>query len=211
MTTKRERSGARHDRRNAWLSGSTRSRIAAAIAVLLLLSTQASAWDPTTTNFNRDALTDIAFHNPSSTWSSIPIMFATGDGRWTGANGYAPSWANQPDTIAVPGHFNHDGVYDIAFYRPGSTWSTAPVLFGNGYGGWSSTNDAAPSWAHAPGATAIRGDYNGDGAHRPGLLQPEQHLEHRAGAVQQWLRRLDQQQRIRPGLGEREGRRRRAR
>ena len=52
---------------------------------------------------------------------------------------------------------------DIAFYRPGSTWSTVPVLLSNGDGTWSSTNSAVPDWANQPGVIAVPGDYSGHG------------------------------------------------
>jgi hypothetical protein len=103
----------------------------------------------------------IAFYNPGSTWNTTPVLFANGDGTWSAANDPSPSWANQPGVVAVPGGFGNNGNTDIAFYRPGSTWNTTPVLFANGNGTWTSTNDPSPSWANQPGVKAVPGDFGG--------------------------------------------------
>jgi len=58
--------------------------------------------------------------------------------------------------------YNNDGITDIAFHRPGSTWNTVPVLFSNSDGSWTATNFPAPSWANQPGVTARPVDFNGN-------------------------------------------------
>ncbi len=136
------------------------------IQVIPLISTSAKS-------YNNDQFTDIVFHRPGSTWSTVPVLFAKGDGTWNSTNNSAPGWANQPGVIAIPGDFNTDGFTDIAFHRPGSSWSTVPVLFARGNGTWNSTNNSAPGWANQPGVIAIPGDFNTDGFtdiafHRPG-------------------------------------------
>src|SRR5215472_2754570 len=110
-----------------------------------------------------DSKADIAFVRPGSDWSSVPVLFSNGDGSWRGTNFVAPSWANQPGVVAVPGDYDGDGKTDIAFVRPGSDWSSVPVLFSNGDGSWRETNFVAPSWANQPGVVAVPGDYDGDG------------------------------------------------
>ena len=50
---------------------------------------------------------------------------------------------------------------DIAFYNPGSSWNTTPVLSANGNGSWIATNGASPSWANQPGVVAVPGYFGG--------------------------------------------------
>lgn len=124
-------------------------------------------------DYNRDGRDDIAFHRPGGGWSSVPVLFARGDGSWTSTNAAVPIWANQSSVVAVPGDYNRDGRGDVAFLRPGSDWSSVPVLFANGNGTWSSANFAVPTWANQRGVVPIPGDFNRDGRgdialHRPG-------------------------------------------
>ena len=114
-------------------------------------------------DFDDDGKTDVAFHRPGSTWGSVPMLLSNGWGSWRARNYWAPSWANQPDVVAVPGNFNSDGTTDIAFHRPGSSWSTVPVLTSNGNGSWSSFNRPAPAWANELGVKAIAGHFDYDG------------------------------------------------
>jgi serralysin len=74
--------------------------------------------------------------------------------------------------VAISGDYNDDGMSDIAFYNPGSTWATVPILFShNGDGTWNAANDwvwnatthAVPRWVNDPGVIAVPGDYNHDG------------------------------------------------
>ncbi|MCP5002561.1 MAG: S8 family serine peptidase, partial [Planctomycetes bacterium] len=49
--------------------------------------------------------TDIAFYRPGFTWTTFPVLLSKGDGSWDAKNLAAPSWANQPDVIAIPGDY----------------------------------------------------------------------------------------------------------
>jgi hypothetical protein len=158
-------------------------------AVRVLFGNADGSWDPVEAStpywanqpdvvaipghFNDDGLTDIAFHRPGSNWGSVPVLLSNGDGTWQSANYYAPSWANQPGVVAIAGHFNQDGLTDIAFHRPGGTWNTVPVLLSRGNGSWDVRNYVAPTWANQPGVVAIAGQFNRDALtdiafHRPG-------------------------------------------
>lgn len=124
-------------------------------------------------DYDGDALTDVAFHRPGSTWTSVPVLLANGDGTWNDTNMGVPPWANQPDVVAIPGDYNGDSRTDIAFYRPNGPWSTVPVLFANGDGSWSTSDSVVPGWPNQPDVVAIPGDFDGDGLadiafHRPG-------------------------------------------
>lgn len=124
-------------------------------------------------DFNGDGRTDIAIHNPGGVWSSVPVLESNGDGTWTAQETLVPSWASAEGNIALPGDFNGDGLGDVAFYNPGSSWGSVPVLMGDGDGVWLDANRAVPSWANQPGVVAQVGDFDGDGAddiafHRPG-------------------------------------------
>ncbi len=117
-------------------------------------------------DYDGDGDTDIAFHKPieGSTWATAPILFANGDGSWRSENQASPRYIHAEGVVAVSGDFNNDGFADIAFHKPieGSTWGTVPVLFSNGDGGWTSTNEPSPRYIHAEGVVAVAGDFNGD-------------------------------------------------
>jgi hypothetical protein len=124
-------------------------------------------------DYNADGRSDVAFHRPGGAWGSVPVLFGAGNGSWTSTNFVTPTWAHEPGVIALTGDYNADGRTDIAFHRPGSTWTAVPILFASGNGSWNATSQAAPSWANQPGAIALPGDYNADGRadiafHRPG-------------------------------------------
>lgn len=124
-------------------------------------------------DYNADGRADIAFHRPGGAWNSVPVLFATAAGGWSATNFVAPGWANEPGVIGLPGDYNADGRTDIAFHRPGSSWTALPVLFSNGNGSWNATNQAEPGFGKQPGAIALPGDYNADNKtdiafHRPG-------------------------------------------
>src|SRR6516162_2897200 len=129
-------------------------------------------------NYSADGRTGIAFIRPGSDWSTVPVLFSNGDGSWRATNFALPSdasWANQPGVIAIPGNYSADGRTGIAFIRPGSDWSTVPVLFSNGEGSWRATNFALPSdasWANQPGVIAIPGNYSADGRTGIAFIRP---------------------------------------
>ena len=114
------------------------------------------------TDLNGDGKADLVFHHPGSSWNSVPALFSSGNDSWHPTNYTAPSWANQPDVVAVMGHFDNDNQTDIAFYRPGGPWNSVPVLFSNGDGTWRSSNYIVPAWANQPGVQAISGDFDND-------------------------------------------------
>ena len=55
-------------------------------------------------DYDNDSKTDIALHRPGSHWQSLPVYFSQGDGTWTATNHAVPGWANQSETIAIPGN-----------------------------------------------------------------------------------------------------------
>jgi len=111
---------------------------------------------------------DIALVRQTPGWSTIPIAFSNGSGGWNITNGAAPdfipSWANQPGVRVVTGDFNGNGLTDIALVRQTPGWSTIPIAFSNGSGGWNITNGAAPdfipSWANQPGVQLFQGKFH---------------------------------------------------
>ncbi|MEO0606538.1 MAG: VCBS repeat-containing protein, partial [Myxococcota bacterium] len=124
-------------------------------------------------DFDGDGRDDLAFHRPGVYWRTLPVLFAERFGSWDAETRSIPSWAHQSGVVAVPGDYDADGLTDVAFHRPGSSWSTVPTAFSNGDGSWWARNEPAPSWANQPGVVALRGDYDGDGRtdiafHRPG-------------------------------------------
>ncbi len=124
-------------------------------------------------DYNNDGRTDLAFHKPGSTWSSLPVLMSVGNGAWNQSNFVAPSFANQPGVVAIPGDYNGDHRTDIAFNRPDGLWNSVPVLLSNGGGSFTSYNVSTPSWANQPGVVAVPGDFNADGRadlafYRPG-------------------------------------------
>ena len=125
------------------------------------------------TDYNGDGRADLALYRADGKWTSVPVLAASGDGGWTAFNATAPSWANEPGVIAVPGDYNRDGKTDLAFYRPDGRWSATPVLLSDGKGGWTAVEKATPSWANQAGVIAVAGDYNGDGATDLAFYRPD--------------------------------------
>ncbi|MHA7270271.1 S8 family serine peptidase [Arthrobacter sp. HLT1-20] len=124
-----------------------------------------------TGDFNGNGLTDIALVRQTAGWSTIPVAFANGSGGWDITNGAAATfignWANTPGVRIVTGDFNGNGLTDIALVRQHAGWSTIPVAFANGTGGWDITNGAAATfignWANTPGVRIVTGDFNDNG------------------------------------------------
>jgi hypothetical protein len=89
--------------------------------------------------------------------------------RWSTAVANQPvgdfaTWSRAPGVRAIDGDFNRDGLGDVALVG-GTGWTTIPVAFGNGAGGFSVTNLSLPTFASwANGAThVVGGDFDGDG------------------------------------------------
>src|SRR5215471_4666817 len=120
-----------------------------------------------TGDFSGSGRTDIALVGGQG-WTTAPVAFANGDGTWTIHNSPAPgfaTWARQPGVKVVTGDFSGKGRTDIALVG-GQGWTTVPVAFANGDGTWSVTNAPAAgfaSWATAPGARVVTGDFSGKG------------------------------------------------
>jgi hypothetical protein len=126
-------------------------------------------------DFNGDGYTDLALIGGTG-WSSIPIAFSTGYGRYRFTNAgmssgdlNLPAYATQFGARPVVGDFNHDGRDDIALVG-GLGWGTIPIAFSNGDGTWSGTNGGItwgdglfPWYATLAGAKPVAGDFNGDG------------------------------------------------
>jgi glutaredoxin len=112
-------------------------------------------------NFNDDDFADIAFHRPvaDSGWNTVPVLFADGEGGWDARNLNAPSFANLPGVVAVSGDYDgdDDNLTDIAFHRPVANggWNTVPVLYANGDGSWSPTNESDHGFANQVGVKAV--------------------------------------------------------
>jgi hypothetical protein len=73
-------------------------------------------------------------------------------------------WSQLPGVRAIDGDFNRDGLGDVALVG-GSGWTTLPVAFGNGSGGFTVTNlslASFPAWAQAA-RTILGADFDGDG------------------------------------------------
>ena len=120
-------------------------------------------------DFNDDGRTDIALIDRSGSWSTIPIAFAEGDGRWRLANrnvGRFAGWARTRGVEPLVGDFDDDGRTDIALIGRSGSWVTLPIAFAQGDGGWVVTNRNAgrfAGWAKASGVKPLVGDFDADG------------------------------------------------
>jgi Zn-dependent metalloprotease len=118
-------------------------------------------------DFNGDGRADLALSGGSG-WSTIPVAFSNGNGSFTVTNnpvGSFPTWATYSGAKVVAGDFNGDGRADLAL-SGGSGWSTIPVAFSNGDGGFAVTNNDVADFPYLASFSRTQltsGDFNGDG------------------------------------------------
>jgi len=137
-------------------------------------------------DFNGDGLTDIALFLPG--WSLMPVIFADGEGGWNLTTEMTDNnwrqWAAYKGVSNKSGDFNGDGRADVALMKDG--WTSMPVAFSDGIGGWTITNVQSDAGAFNEWATATktRGskrasikyhiveDFNGDGLSDMAVTRP---------------------------------------
>jgi hypothetical protein len=106
------------------------------------------------TNYNPDCLTTTTCGVPTTTPSTVTILFGNGDGTFTA--GPTTIAGLEPFHIAT-GDFNLDGRADLAVTN--GTGNTVSILLGNGDGTFTAS---VPVAVLAPISIAV-GDFNGDG------------------------------------------------
>jgi len=127
---------------------------------------------PTKGDGNADGLTDIEL--VGAAWGNIPIAKDLGGGNFSGdawpidVTDFVNVWAPTPNAKALAGDFNGDGFSDIAL-TGGAGWQSIPVAFNTTSSSyhvvntWSSDTVNFGYWASSPGASAVAGDFDGDG------------------------------------------------
>jgi hypothetical protein len=118
-------------------------------------------------DFDGDGDDDIALTGPSE-WGSVPVARSNRNGTFTVANYYIgefASWSAHPEATHLVGDFDGNYRDDIALTGvPG--WTSVPVAFGDGAGGFIVANQYQPYFASAASGLAkekVTGDFNGDG------------------------------------------------
>ena len=126
-------------------------------------------------DFNGDGKSDVAFHGCG--WSPMPTLMSSGDGTFIchqygdpafGASNSDSVW-NMSCATAIPGDFNGDGKTDVAFR--GCGWASMPTYLSSGNGSFVYSQYGDPAFGASNSdsvwnmscATAIPGDFNGDG------------------------------------------------
>jgi hypothetical protein len=101
-------------------------------------------------------------------WTTMPVLFSNISFRSSVvANpdvGAFATWSQAPGVRAIDGDYNGDGRGDIALVGARG-WTTVPIAFGDGAGGFSLSNrslDSFPAWAVAA-SNIVGADFDGDG------------------------------------------------
>lgn len=121
-----------------------------------------------TGDFNGDGLTDIAFFQNNS--NTVPVMFSTGYGRFSGATYTLTSsfntLLNGISVTKYTGDFNGDGITDIAGFKQGYS-KYVPMLISTPGGGFTCILGQIPSQVaslvNAASTSQTLADVNGDG------------------------------------------------
>ena len=125
-----------------------------------------------TGDFNADSQTDVALLNRKDGWTTMPVAFARGDGSWSITNrdiGDFARWATYDSVVVLTGHFNNDSRTDVVLINRSPGWTTMPVAFATGDGGWRITNSSSGDfavWAASHESAYVMpftGDFNHDG------------------------------------------------
>ena len=128
-------------------------------------------------DFNGDRRTDLALLRHTPGWETIPVARSLGEGGWTVSNPFLTQfafWATTPGAEHGVGDFNGDGRDDIVLLNRSAGWTTIPIAFADGQGGWTSTNGQAEPFtlfAQRPEAESLEADFDGDGLDDIALLE----------------------------------------
>jgi len=120
-----------------------------------------------TGDFNGDGLTDLAWSRKFNNGLRAYISLSNGDGTFQSAISNAPNTTGNFDSYAsaITGDFNGDGLTDLAWTYKGTNGLRAYISLSNGDGTVQSAISNAPNTTgnFSSYASAITGDFNGDG------------------------------------------------